>query len=71
MSASWPGGVTTQEDMHRYANTLFGDCEIENLLTGTNFDGYPGCFLIRVKGACMSEDKYVLNLNFKYVLGWR
>ena len=52
MSSSWPVGVTTQEDMHRYAKTLFGDCKIENLLTGMPFDGYPGCFLIRVKGAC-------------------
>ena len=34
-----------------YARTLFGDCNIENLLTGTTFD-WPGCFLIRVKGAC-------------------
>ena len=38
MSSSWPVGVTTQEDMHHYAKTLF--------------DAYPGCFLIRVKGAC-------------------
>ena len=52
MSSSWPVGVTTQEDMNRYARTLFGDCKIENLLTGTPFDRYPGCFLIRVKGAC-------------------
>ena len=52
MSSSWPVGVTTQEDMHRYAKTLFGNCEIENLLTGMPFDGYAGCFLIRVKGAC-------------------
>ena len=52
MSSSWPVGVTTQEDMHRHAITLFGNCEIENLLTGMEFDAYPGCFLIRVKGAC-------------------
>ena len=52
MSSSWPIGVTTQEDMPRYAKTLFGECEIENLLTGTKFDGHPGSFLIRVKGAC-------------------
>ena len=52
MRSSWPLGVTTQEDMRRYAKTLFGDCEIENLLTGMPFDGNPGCFLIRVKGAC-------------------
>ena len=52
MSSSWPVGVTTQEDMHRYAKTLFADCEIESLLTGMAFDGCPGCFLIRVKGAC-------------------
>ena len=52
MSSSWPVGVTTQEDMHRYAKTLFGDCKIENLLTGTSFDNNPGCYLIRVKGAC-------------------
>ena len=52
MSSSWPVGVTTQEDMNRYARTLFGNCKIENLLTGTPFDRYPGCFLIRVKGAC-------------------
>ena len=52
MSYSWPVGVTTQEDMHRYAKTLFGDCKIENFLTGMPFDARPGCFLIRVKGAC-------------------
>ena len=54
MSSSWPGGVTTQEDMHRYAKTLFGDCKIENLLTGTDFaeNEKSGCFLIRVKNAC-------------------
>ena len=52
MSSSWPVGVTTQEDMHRYAKTLFGNCKIENLLTDLPFDGYPKCFLIRVKGAC-------------------
>ena len=52
MSSSWPVGVTTQEDLNRYARTLFGDCKIENLLTGTPFARYPGCFLIRVKGAC-------------------
>ena len=56
MSSSWPVGVTTQEDMHRYAKTLFGNCKIENLLTGMEFDAYPGCFLIRVKGACMQGD---------------
>ena len=52
MRSSWPVGVTTQEDMRLYAKTLFGYCKIENLLTGTPFDGRPGCFLIRVKGAC-------------------
>ena len=51
MRSSWPVGVTTQEDMRRYARTLFGNCEIENLLTGTEFDGRPGCLLTRVKGA--------------------
>ena len=51
MSSSWPVGVTTQEDMRRYAKTLFGNCETENLLTGTEFDGRPGCLLIRVKCA--------------------
>ena len=56
MSSSWPVGVTTPEDMHRYAKTLFGNCKIEDLLTGTQFDGYPGCFLIRVKGACNQGD---------------
>ena len=56
MTSSWPEGVTTQEDMHLYAETLFGDCEIENLLTGTQFDAHPGCFLIRVKGACNKGD---------------
>ena len=48
MSSSWPVGVTTQEDMHRYAKTLFADCKIENLLTGMEFDAFPGCFLIHV-----------------------
>ena len=51
MSSSWPVGVTTQEDMRRYARTLFGNCETENLLTGTEFDRRPGCHLIRVKCA--------------------
>ena len=52
MSSSWPVGVTTQADMHRYAKTLFGDCEIENLLAGMPFEASPGRFRIRVKGAC-------------------
>ena len=52
MSSSWPLGVTTQEDMHRYAKTLFGDCKIEDLLTGTQFDADPECLLIRVKDVC-------------------
>ena len=52
MSISWPAGVTTQEDMDNYARTLFGNCTIVHLLTGTPVDGHPGCFLIRVKGAC-------------------
>ena len=52
MTFSWPVGVTAQEDMHCYAKTLFGNCKIENLLTDTAFEGNPGCFLIRVKGAC-------------------
>ena len=56
MSSSWPVGVTTLEDMKRYAKTLFGNCRIENLLKGTSFDGYSGCFLIRVKGACNNGD---------------
>ena len=52
MSSSWPDGVTTLKDMHRYAETLVGNHKIENLLTGTPFDNSPGRFLIRVKGAC-------------------
>ena len=52
MKSSWPVGVTTEEDMRRYAKTLFGECNIENLLTGTSFDGAPGCIFVRVKGAC-------------------
>ena len=57
MSSSWPDGVTTLQDMYHYARILFGGCEIENLLQGTEFDGYyPGCFLIRVKGACDQGD---------------
>ena len=52
MSSSWRVGVTTQDDMRRYAKTLFGDCKMENLLTDMQFDAYPGCFLFRVKGAC-------------------
>ena len=52
MTSSWPIGVTTEEDMHQDAKTLFGDCTIENLLTGTPFDADPQCFLIRVKDAC-------------------
>ena len=56
MSSSWPVGVTTAKDMRCYANTLFGVCEIEDLLTGTPFDRNPGCHLIRVKGACNQGD---------------
>ena len=56
MRSSWPVGVTTQEDMHRYAKTLFGDCKIEDLLTGIPFWQYPRCFLIRVKGACKQDN---------------
>ena len=52
MGDSWPSGVTTQDDMHRYAKTLFGNCKIENLLTGTPFDGDPECLCIRVKDIC-------------------
>ena len=55
-SSLWPVGVKTQEDMHRYAKTSFANCEIEDLLSGTPFDGNPGCFLIRVKGACSTMD---------------
>ena len=51
MCASCPEAVRTYQHMCMYARTLFGDCNIENLLTGTTFD-WPGCFLIRVKGAC-------------------
>ena len=56
MSSSWPVGVTTQEDMHRYAQTLFGNCEIEDLLKDLPFEECSGCFLIRVKGACNKGD---------------
>ena len=56
MNSLWPVGVTTLQDMHRYATTLFGDCTTENLLAGTPFDGHSGCFLIRVKGACNKGD---------------
>ena len=57
MSSSWPVGVTTQEDMRRYARSLFGDCEIDDLLTDTPFGRYDsGCLLIRVKGACSQGD---------------
>ena len=56
MSSLWPVGVTADEDMHRYAKTLFGKCKIEDLLTGTPFDGCSGCFLIRVKGVCNKAD---------------
>ena len=56
MRSSWPVGVTTLKDMHSYAKTLFGDCKRENLLTGTPFDGRPGCFLMRVKSACNTDE---------------
>ena len=52
MQSSWPVGVTTEEDMRSYAKALFGECTIENLLTGLDFDRPQGCFLIRVKDAC-------------------
>ena len=42
--------------MHRYAKTLVGDCPIEDLLKGTPFDEYSGCYMIRVKGACHKDD---------------
>ena len=38
--------------MRSYAKALFGECTIENLLTGVDFDRPKGCFLIRVKDAC-------------------
>ena len=53
---SWPLGVTSLEDMIHFSETLFGKCEIENLLTDTDFDGHPGCHFIRVKGACNQGD---------------
>ena len=56
ISSSWPDGVSTYKDMLTYAQTLFGECEIENLLTDTPFDGYLGCYLIRAKGACNQDD---------------
>ena len=55
-NSSWPEGVTTMDDMETYAKTLFGECIIENLLANTPFDNHPGCFLIRVKGACNKGD---------------
>ena len=55
-NSSWPLGVTSLEDMHRYSETLFGNCIIENLLTDMDFDGHPGCHFIRVKGACNQGD---------------
>ena len=42
--------------MHRYAQTLFGNCTTENLLAGLPFDEIPGCFLFRVKDACNKGD---------------
>ena len=42
--------------MHRYAKTWFGDCPIEDLLKGTPFYEYSGCYMIRVKGACHKDD---------------
>lgn len=42
--------------MHRYAETLIGDCPIEDLLKGTPFDEYAGCYMIRVKGDCHKDD---------------
>jgi len=43
--------------MRRYAGTLFGtDKRIEDLLEGTCFADKPGCFVIRVKDACVGED---------------
>ena len=56
MDSLWPDGVRTREDMRRYAETLFGHCEIEDLLSGTEFENYPLCYLIRVKGACRQDD---------------
>ena len=52
MDSTWPIGVTTELGMHRYAQVLFGNCAIENLLEGLPFDVKPGCFLWRVKDAC-------------------
>ena len=56
MTSSWPVGVTTKEDMDRYARILFGNCETENLLEGTQFEHNAGCLLFRVKGACKQGD---------------
>ena len=56
MTSTCPFGVRTREDMHCYAKTLFGDCPIEDLLKGTPFDEYAGCYMIRVKGDCHKDD---------------
>ena len=55
MDSLWPDGVRTREDMRRYAETLFGHCEIEDLLRGAEFENYPLCYLFRVKGACRQD----------------
>ena len=53
MASSWPTGVTSMDDMHRFAKTLFGkSCAIEDLLKGTPFWNKERCHLIRVKNAC-------------------
>ncbi len=40
-------------------NPCLAIAKIENLLTGLPFDGIPGCFLIRVKGACNEGDSKI------------
>ena len=51
MTHSWPHGVTSDFDMEYFVEMLFGDCQIENLLTNTPWDHKPGIMLVR----CMSS----------------
>ena len=54
-SGSWPEGVQNAADMQRYVKALFGNCVVEDLLKGSDFDGQPQCFLWRVKDACKGD----------------
>ena len=49
MTHSWPHGVTSYNDMESFVEMLFGNCQMENLLTNTPWDHKSKIMLVRVK----------------------